>query len=147
MFQLVSVSRWRLRSVPAPLSVCPGSCQKGQSTNGMSSQHLPGPVSSLQEVNDQESLKMQRGGKDPLEVWTIRNKKTKLHLSTVGRSQRETHTLPSLYTFWDSEHDGMQCPLPGPPLWMHATVCVSPGDRMESQASAGWLSRTSLPRH
>lgn len=120
MFQLVSVSRWRLRSVPAPPSVCPGSCKKEYSTNGMSSQHLPGPASSLQRVNDQESPKMQRGGKDPLKVWSIRNKKTKMHLRE--KPARNAHTSLSVHI---SEHDGIQCPLPNPPLWMHATVCFS----------------------
>lgn len=63
---------------------------------------------------------MQRGGKDPLKVWSIRNKKTKIHLRE--KPARNAHTSLSVHI---SEHDGIQGPLPDPPLWMHATVCFS----------------------
>lgn len=55
----------------------------------------------------QESPKIQRNAEDQLEVWSIRNNKTKIHLGTTGISQLETDHLPPHAHFrpgWDSVH-------------------------------------------
>lgn len=91
--------------------------KKLHSKNGMSGQHLPGPVCSLECMKDQESSKIQMGLKDQLEVWSIRkNNKNPLEYNR-DKPVGNAHTFLPIHT---GDHDGIHCPLPDPSPWTHS---------------------------
>lgn len=99
MFPPVSVSRWSLRSAPAPQSVCPGSCNKRQSKNGMSSQRLTWPCIRPPVGEQPEQPQDSKGqGERPNESVVNQKQENKNSLEHNRNKPASNARLPSPYT-------------------------------------------------
>lgn len=123
---------------PSVPSVCPRRCKEQSINRGTRTSPALYQAGVNERPRTAQTQCQRVGGKDQLEVWSIKNKTSSEH-----NRKEPAHTSLPMYI---SDTDGTHCPLPGPSLWTRPIFHFS----REEGGFSGHRTRTywtSLPRH